>query len=66
MRTEIWEGFIFVNISGDAEPLHPPVDGFTENTGKLVAKLQAWFRRYKTPFIMINARTGKSIQPSFL
>ena len=22
MRTEIWEGFIFVNVSGDAEPLH--------------------------------------------
>ena len=27
MRTEIWEGFIFVNISGDAEPLHTRLTG---------------------------------------
>ena len=35
MRTEIWEGFIFVNLSGDAETAAYPVDGFTKNIGKL-------------------------------
>ena len=30
MRTEIWEGFIFVNISGDAEPLHAQLRGLQQ------------------------------------
>ncbi len=30
LRMEIWEGFIFVNISGDAEPLGPQLSGLQE------------------------------------
>ena len=34
LRVEIWQGFIFVNLSGDAEPLAPrlgPLDDFLQN-----------------------------------
>ena len=62
MHTEIWEGFIFVNISGDAEPLHTQLTDLQ----KILANWQmAGLVPRMTPFIMINARTGKSIQNHF-
>ena len=52
MRTEIWEGFIFVNISGDAEPLYT----------RLTDLQTLLANRRMTPFITTSARTGKSIR----